>query len=121
MTDNKETLLPCPKCKSKQVAWCTTAYNRHEHDLYYYSVYCQDCGHSTNKHRGRKNKYKAEREWNTRADQCQDISADALCHEFAERNDSESYPFKGELYDIELVTFAFKWLMSEYQLVPKKD
>jgi len=39
-----------------------------------------------------------------------EIDVPELVGQFVNENDSESYPFNGEEYDLKLVTFAFEWL-----------
>lgn len=48
----------------------------------------------------------------TRKESVEVVTVQSLVDGFVDQNDKEDYPFKGEEYDIELVTYAFNWLLN---------
>lgn len=48
-----------------------------------------------------------------------EVDVEELVSKFGDAHDSEDYPFKGEDYDLELLTFAFDWLKHQGHLHSK--
>lgn len=123
MTNNKDEngLLPCPFCKSGET--------RIDEQSFWTGMRSQVVSVSV-RHWCPKNplqsyvevkattREEAVKTWNTRPQQSPSgdvqlaLDAQVFVDEFVARNDSESYPFDGEEYDVNLVKFAFEWLFS---------